>query len=311
MEVNLFASNLVTVIVPIFNEEETIRSFYAELRDVAKEIEIIFVDDGSTDKSADIISELSSKDMLVHPIYLARNCGHMAAITAGLDHANGDWIVTIDGDGQDSPNLIPRMIEKALLENADICYAVRLDRKNDSLKHRLFSPLFYKILEFSTQGNSPAQAADYRLMSRRVTEVLKLLPERNRIYRVICSELKFKGTQIHYSRNIREKGISKYSFVKLLKLAFQSFLATTGKPLRMVSFFSLFVGSLSTLIAFFAFLIRISTNSPAGWTSIILYLSVILVMQSLSFGIISEILLNLSADMRARPLYQVRRSENG
>jgi dolichol-phosphate mannosyltransferase len=268
--------------------------------------EIIIVNDGSNDKTQDIIQEKSAQYPSIRLINLAKNSGHMSALTAGLDHATGRWVVTLDGDGQDPPEMIPNMIELATSEAADICFMVRTDRKQDGLRHRIFSPLFYKVLSRATKGKAPLQAADFRLMSDRVLSELRKLPETNRIYRVITAELGFKSVTLEYSRNSRFAGESKYRFIRLAVLAIRSLIATSGAPLRWLSNFSIGIAGCAFLYSCFVFISGLFASGPPGWASLSLLLSTMLFIQALALAVISEFLLSILADVRKRPLYQVK-----
>jgi glycosyltransferase involved in cell wall biosynthesis len=297
-----------SVVVPVYNEEESISSTLSRIADSMKDVEfeILVVNDGSSDKTADIVYDIQKAIPQLKVLELARNSGHMSAITAGIDHAIGRWIVTIDGDGQDPPELIPKMIEYANENCADLCFMVRKDRKMDSFRHRLFSPLFYQMLSRATNGKAPLQAADFRLMSDRVVSVLKQLPETNRVYRVITPDLGFKSVEMEYSRNQREAGVSKYRFIKLTILAIRSLLATSGAPLRWLSSLSITVAGASFFYSFFVLISGIFGGGPPGWASLSLLMSLILFVQSLAMAVICEFLLSIMSDVRRRPLYQIR-----
>ena len=305
-----------SVVVPAYNEEEAIISTLEEISRTCKLIckenksyEVLVVDDGSTDQTVDMVKKYLVNDPNVKIIQLAENSGHMAAITAGLDHAKGQWVATLDADGQDPPTYLIDMFEAIKKTNADICFAVRSNRKSDPIRHRIFSPLFYLLLNKATSGNTPVQAADFRLMSYRVVNAIKELTETNRVYRVLVADLKFKTTRIEYQRNARIEGVSKYSFIKLASLAFNSFLATKGQPIRLLSLISLFVATSTLCLAISIFFIKILGNSPSGWASLALLLASILFFQSLSMFLISEVLLRISSDTRKRPIYQLFESK--
>jgi dolichol-phosphate mannosyltransferase len=297
-----------SVVVPVYNEEASILLTLERISDALQkfDFEILVVNDGSTDGTAFIIQGAAQRIPQVRVLELARNSGHMSAITAGIDSALGRWIVTIDGDGQDPPELIPSMITLAEANSADICFMIRKDRKQDSYRHRIFSPLFYHLLSRATGGSAPIQAADFRLMSDRVTTVLKQLPETNRVYRVITPDLKFKSVEMEYSRNQREAGESKYHFIKLSILAIRSLLATTGAPLRWLSISAIFVAGSSFFYSCFVLISGIIGSGPPGWASLSLLLSLILFVQALAMAVICEFLLSIMADVRKRPLYQFK-----
>ena len=299
-----------TVVLPMFNEEGAIESTINRIMKTIKPLnwtfEILIVNDGSTDRTLQIAESLRRDFGSINIIDLARNSGHMAALTAGLDLAKGRWVVTIDGDGQDPPELIPQMVAHVEENEADICFMVRRDRRQDSLRHRIFSPFFYRALSRATSGRAPIQAADFRLMSDRVVSVLRQLPETNRIYRVITPALGFKSVEIEYSRIQRANGESKYQFLKLIILATRSLIATSGAPLRWLSNLSVIVAGISLMYSIFVLMSGLLGSGPPGWASLSLLLSLILFVQALAMAVICEFLLSILADVRNRPLYQLK-----
>ena len=299
-----------TIVLPMFNEEGSIESTVNRIVNTIKPLnwtfEILIVNDGSTDRTLQIAETLQRDFESINIIDLARNSGHMAALTAGLDLAKGRWVVTIDGDGQDPPELIPQMVAHAEESEADICFMVRRDRRQDSLRHRIFSPFFYRALSRATSGMAPIQAADFRLMSDRVVSVIRKLPETNRIYRVITPALGFKSVEIEYSRIQRANGESKYQFFKLVTLATRSLIATSGAPLRWLSNLSVIIAGISFMYSVFVLMSGLLGSGPPGWASLSLLLSLILFVQALAMAVICEFLLSILADVRNRPLYQLK-----
>jgi len=299
-----------TIVLPMFNEEGSIESTVNRIVKTLKPLdwtfEILIVNDGSTDRTLQFAETLQKEFESINIIDLARNSGHMAALTAGLDLAKGRWVVTIDGDGQDPPELIPQMVASVIESEADICFMVRRDRRQDSLRHRIFSPFFYRALSKATSGMVPMQAADFRLMSDRVVSVLRELPETNRIYRVITPALGFKSVEIEYSRIQRAKGESKYQFFKLAILATRSLIATSGAPLRWLSNLSVIIAGISLMYSIFVLISGLLGSGPPGWASLSLLLSLILFVQALAMAVICEFLLSILADVRNRPLYQLK-----
>lgn len=299
-----------TVVLPMFNEEGSIESTVNRIVNTIKPLnwtfEILIVNDGSTDRTLQIAEALQREFESINIIDLARNSGHVAALTAGLDLAKGRWVVTIDGDGQDPPELIPQMVAHVVESEADICFMVRRDRRQDSLRHRIFSPFFYRALSRATSGRAPIQAADFRLMSDRVVSVLRKLPETNRIYRVITPALGFKSVEIEYSRIQRANGESKYHFFKLVILATRSLIATSGAPLRWLSNLSVIIAGISLMYSVFVLMSGLLGSGPPGWASLSLLLSLILFVQALAMAVICEFLLSILADVRNRPLYQLK-----
>ena len=303
----MFETSL-SVIIPAFNEEESIEEFLSVILGATRNIqklEIIVVDDGSTDATSQIVKKISKEDNRIRLFSLMTNSGHMAAITAGLQVCTGDWVLTIDADGQDDPHLIDEMLELCLKNDAQICFMSRVNRKNDPLRHRLFSPIFYKFLAASTGGNAPFQAADFRLMSKSVVEVLNKLPESNRVYRVLVPLLGFKSVTINYERKSREKGKSKYGFFQLAALGLRSMLATSGAPLRWISVLSIFFALISLFWTATALIQGVISNTIPGWASLAFMISLLFLFQAISTLVICEFLLILLSDLRKRPLYQL------
>ena len=298
-----------SVIIPAFNEEESIYDFLLTVvgaTNSIQKLEIVVVDDGSTDSTSQIVKSISREDDRIRLISLMTNSGHMAAITAGLQVCTGDWVLTIDADGQDDPNLITKMLESCINNNAQICFMSRVNRKNDPLRHRLFSPFFYKFLAASTGGNAPFQAADFRLMSRSVVEVLNKLPESNRVYRVLVPLLGFNSVTVNYERNSRKRGKSKYGFFQLASLGLRSILATSGAPLRWISTLSIFFALVSFFWATAALVQGMISNTIPGWASLAFMISLLFLFQAISTLVICEFLLILLSDLRKRPLYQMK-----
>ena len=300
--------NLLSVVMPAYNEAESLSLLIPRVVDCIKGLgnyEILVVDDASTDETAEITISFAKKNRNIKLLQLASNSGHMAALTAGLEHCSGKWVVTLDSDGQDPPELIPEMLSRCIETNSEICFMVRKNRRNDPLRHRVFSPLFYALLKRATRSKTPLQAADFRLMSRRVVEVLNMLPETNKVYRVLVANLGFSSTQLTYSRSQRESGHSKYGFLSLVKLASKSFLSTTGAPLRWLSYFSLLSAIMALSLSGFSVARGILAKDIPGWSPTIFLISILMTMQALSFGILSEFLLIALSDIRKRPTYQL------
>jgi len=300
-----------SIVIPAYNEEDGIAHFIDSVTSVPfnfSSIEILVIDDGSKDRTSEIVSEIASNNPSIKLIRLARNSGHMAALTAGFEICTGDWVVTIDADGQDDPALIPAMYQECLMSNSDICYMQRSDRRQDPLRHRIFSPLFYRLVSSFTKGQSPYQAADFRLVSKRVVDVLKTLPEVNKVYRILIPALGFKSSTLYYYRRARTKGKSKYGFGALASLGLRSVLATSGAPLRWVSLFSIGGALLGTFISVIALLKGIFANTIPGWSSLAVLISILFTFQAITSFVICEFLLVLLGDTRRRPLFQIEQS---
>ena len=302
-----------SVVIPVHNEEEGILDFCDEIfsvLDATKSLdsdwEVIVVDDGSSDKTNDLLTKLKTKDSRMKVLNLARNSGHMAALSAGLVFSQGEWVVTMDGDGQDPPEVIPRMIKAAQESESEICFAQRMDRLQDPIRHRFFSPTFYALLRRATRNRAVLQAADFRLMSRRVVQTVNLLPEPEKVYRVLVPTLGFKSCHVSYSRRKRKYGDSKYSFVKLVWLARDSLIATSGAPLRWASSALLLTAFASLIYGVYEVLVGLNGSGPQGWASLSLVVSAFATAQALTLAIVCEYLLAITSIARQRPTYQIK-----
>lgn len=301
-----------SLVVPAFNEQSSVEKFLKdcfELKSFFYELEVIFVNDGSTDLTHKIVENLSTRYQGLILLNLAVNSGHMAALTAGLERATGDWIATLDADGQDDPNHIVAMHKLCITSNADVCFTQRVNRKKDSVTHRFFSPLFYKLLVLATNNKAIYQSGDFRLISKRVLDSLKSLPEVNRVYRVIIPSLGYKSVTYRYERNFRSAGESKYNFRKLLTLGFKSMLASSGAPLRWSSYLAVISSVVALTISFVAIIQGVFYRDIPGWASLTLIISLMFLVQSITNLVISEFILVLLSDLRKRPLYQLSRDE--
>lgn len=313
-----------SIIIPIHNEESAIPRLYQEILESINDIkekkvfggknentkvEIIFIDDCSTDRSRRVIQEIAKDDSRIVLVKLAQNAGHMSAISAGLEIAKGRWVATIDGDGQDPPKLITQMLEACQRDGAEICIARRENRHQDGLRHRVYSPIFYRLLNKATSGRLPIQGADFRLMSDRVVKALNDLPEREKIYRVLVVSMGFKFTEVMYNRRIRESGESKYKIIKLFFLARDSFIATSGSPLRWLSSLLLIFALITFVFSLVALTLGLIGEGPKGWASIAVVLSTFVCIQSFTLAVICEYLLSTISIVRQRPKYQIENSD--
>ena len=239
---------LYSVIVHVFNEEEVILETYNRLKgvmDALKEsYEIIFVNDGSRDKTSFIIGQLCKMDQNTKLIDFSRNFGHQTAITAGMDYSEGDAVVVIDADLQDPPEVIPGMISK-WKEGYDVVYGKRIERKGDSIFKKITAKLFYRFLKKMTDVDIPVDTGDFRLIDRKVCETLKTVRERNRYVRGTISWLGFRQTGIEFVRDKRFAGKTKYLLKKMLKFAFDAITSFSYKPLKLASYVGLLLSAIS------------------------------------------------------------------
>jgi glycosyltransferase involved in cell wall biosynthesis len=298
-----------SVVIPIFNEEETLEKLYERLRaaleKTAESFEVVFVNDGSRDASERMLVEFHRRDPRFKSIHFSRNFGHQTALTCGLDHARGRAVVAMDGDLQDPPEVLPDLLAR-WREGYDVVYAVRQKRKEGVLKRTAYKG-FYWLLRRVSYLDIPLDSGDFSLIDRRVIDILKQMPERNRFVRGLRTWAGFRQIGYEYAREARFAGESKYSLGKLMKLAFDGLVSYSYVPLRLVSNVGMLV-SLSSLVYMGYLLVsRLFGGTPiAGWTSTVVILLVLGGVQLLSLGVIGEYVGRIFEEVKHRPHYVVR-----
>lgn len=304
-----------SVIVPMYNEEAVIPETYRRLNQVMENFgesyEIIFINDGSRDKTGGMLSELCKGDYHIKLIDFARNFGHQMAITAGMDYAVGDSMVIIDGDLQDPPELIPEMV-KIWRSGYDVVYGKRKTRQGETFFKKFTARAFYRTLRNMTDVDIPVDTGDFRLIDRRVCEALKQLPERSRYVRGLMSWVGFKQTAIEFERSERFAGETKYPLKKMLKLAMDGIMSFSYKPLK----FSSYLGTIISFISFIYLIIVLFQklffpgSAQSGWASLIavslFFNGIILLM----LGIIGEYIGRIYDEAKGRPLYVISELRN-
>lgn len=296
-----------SIVVPVYNEEDVLPSFYDRLRLVLDSlddpIEVIFVNDGSADRSLALLKGFHASDKRVRIVSLSRNFGHQAAITAGLAHARGDSVAVLDADLQDPPELLPRFF-KMLGEGWDVIYGIRKDRKEGAPK-RLAYFVFYRLLRKMADIHTPLDSGDFCAMSRRVVDHLNGLPEADRFVRGLRAWLGFRQTGVPYERDARFSGKPKYTFVKLLKLSLDGLVSFSYVPLRLIFVAGLII-SLMSLLAILVVLYRyLFTRYVPGYTSLAILLLFFGGVQLLTLGIIGEYVGRVFQQVKSRPLFVV------
>ena len=296
----------ISIILPVYNEEENIQPIYervtAVLQKLTKAYEIIFVNDGSRDRTAELLITLQKKDTYVRVLTFTRNFGHQAAVTAGLDHCTGDYVAILDADLQDPPEVLPEFLKK-LEDGYDVVYAIRTSRKENFFKRVAYSG-FYRLLKAVSNIDIPLDSGDFCVMTRRVVLTMRKLPERNRFVRGIRSWVGFKQTGLAYERAERHAGNSKYTFRKLLQLATDGILSFSYIPLRLMTFGGLFAFFMSIVGVFVALYLRLFTRTfvPGFATTVMLLMfSGGLIM--LGLGIIGEYIARIYDEVKQRPPY--------
>jgi dolichol-phosphate mannosyltransferase len=312
----------VSVVVPCFNEQEVISFTHQRLVDVLQsrddfELEIVYVDDGSSDDTPRILTRLSETCDRVTVVTLTRNFGHQAAVTAGLQHAAGDAVVVIDADLQDPPEVILRMIE-IWRAGHDVVYGIRTKRRETFLK-RGFYTAFYRLLRSLSNIEVPIDSGDFALLDRRAVDLVNLLPERVRFVRGLRTWIGLTQIGLPYERPARMAGQSKYSMSDLIKLAADGILSLSSKPLSVIFTLGV-ISSLGSVLGFILYLvaalsgIQIFGRSPTdvpGFTSIILLLFLLSGIQLVSIGLIGAYIGRVYDETKGRPTYLVREIKRG
>jgi dolichol-phosphate mannosyltransferase len=303
-----------SIIVPVYNEEAVINETYHRLKQVMDSLgesyELLFINDGSQDKTAELIGALAAEDESVKLLDFSRNFGHQIAITAGMDYARGDAVVIIDADLQDPPELIPRMVEK-WKEGYEVVYAKRTKRKGETLFKKWTAALFYRTLRAATEVDIPLDTGDFRLMDRKVCEAMRSIREKNRFVRGLVSWVGFRQTAVEYVRDERFAGETKYPLKKMLRFSMDGITSFSYKPLKLATYlgflvsFSSFVYLIVTL-----FLKLFSTSTVAGWASIIACLLLLNGVILIILGIIGEYIGRIYDETKNRPLYLLRATKN-
>lgn len=300
----------VSVVIPCYNEQDNIGNIYSKLTEVLscyEQYELLFVDDGSSDLTLQKIIALAETDPRVHYLSLSRNFGHQQALKAGLDHASGDCVISLDADLQHPPSLIPELIEK-WQQGYDVVNTIRGELKSLPLLKRITSGLFYKSINRLSSVEINAGMADFRLLDRKVVDALKHFNENYLFLRGLIPWLGFNQTAVNFQPAERNSGTTKYRFSRMLKLGLDGVTSFSNKPL----YLSIFIGSLIAAIAFlyglYAVYIHFFTeNALPGWTSITASVLFIGGIQLIMLGIIGIYLGKLFIENKRRPNYLINR----
>lgn len=301
----------VSVAVPVLNEEEIVHELIRRLDGVLTNLpggphEMVFVDDGSTDGTIEVLESEAAIDPRIVVLELSRNFGHQAAITAALDHVTGDVVVVMDGDLQDAPEVIPLFLDK-YNDGYDVVYALRKTRE-EPIWLRACYRCFYLILASLSNIKLPVDAGDFGLLSKRVVSELRRAPERHRYLRGLRAWAGFRQIGIPVERSERAAGKSKYSLAKLLRLAFDGFFAFTVIPLRMATILGLMAIFFSSLFALYSLYARlVEDRSPQGFTALILVITFLSGVNLLFMGVVGEYVGRVYEEVKGRPLYIVKR----
>ena len=299
-----------SIVAPIYNEIDSLQQLYIRIKEVmdanGEPWELVLVDDGSTDGSTDKIRELAEIDSKVRPIIFARNFGHQIAITAGWDYSRGEAVVIIDGDLQDPPEIILDMARK-WKEGYEVVYAVRAEREGESWFKKLTASIFYRLIYLITDVKIPVDTGDFRLMDRKVVDVLKQMRERHRFPRGMSAWVGFRQIGVEYKRAPRYAGLTKYPFNKMLRLALNAITSFSYFPLQVATFFGFFSAGLSILaIPLVIYLRMAGIPQFTGQATTLIAVLFLGGVQLISLGILGEYIGRLYDEAKGRPLYIVR-----
>ncbi|MEP7137661.1 MAG: glycosyltransferase family 2 protein [Chloroflexota bacterium] len=299
-----------SIIAPIFNEKENLPELQRRVSEVMDSTgepwELILVDDGSTDGSTESIRDLAKKDDHIRPIVFARNFGHQVAVTAGLDYSRGDAVVIIDADLQDPPELILEMIKK-WKEGNEVVFAVRAEREGESWFKLLTASLFYRIIYRITDVKIPLDTGDFRLMDRKVVNVMNQMRERHRFLRGMSAWVGFKQVGVEYKRAARVAGETKYPLRKMFRLAINAVTGFSYFPLQVATYFGFGSAGIAIVAIPVVVYMRI-TGSQAffGQASTLIAVLFLGGVQLISLGVLGEYIGRLYDEAKGRPLYIVR-----
>ncbi|MCP5405168.1 MAG: glycosyltransferase family 2 protein [Pseudomonadaceae bacterium] len=305
------SAKLVSVVVPCYNEEEVIAATLKELAGFMKQnprydFEVVLVDDGSKDRTLEMLRAAARKDARLKVVSFARNFGHQFAVTAGIDAAAGDAVVLIDADLQDPPEVVAEMLAK-WEEGYDVVYGVRRSREGESAFKLATARAFYRVLNGLSEVPIPLDVGDFRLMARPVVEVLAAMPERHRFIRGMVAWAGFRQYALPYDRKRRVAGVSKYPLLKMIRFAKDGILSFSSRPLQVATS----LGSMASFVALlgivYALVLRIFTSTwVEGWTALMIAVLFMGGVQLLCLGIIGEYIGRIYEQGKGRPLYVVR-----
>jgi polyisoprenyl-phosphate glycosyltransferase len=296
-----------SLVIPIYNEESTIPALYQRVSTVMDELddtsELIFINDGSQDRSLELLRELYDRDERVVYLSLARNFGHQIAVTAGLNYVRGAAIIVLDGDLQDPPELIPDLLA-LWRQGYQVVYAQRTKRVQEGWFKRLCAYVFYRILKHLADVDIPTDTGDFCLMDRQVVDLLNQMPERNRYLRGLRAWVGFNQIAIEFDRNARYGGAVKYTFAKSLALAIDGLVSFSSVPLRLSTYLGLCSAFLAIVMAILVLYWRVFTSSTlTGFATIAIAIFFLGAVQLISIGILGEYIGRIYEEVKHRPLY--------
>lgn len=306
----------ISIIIPAYNEEEVAQECYNRLEEVLNKLnnyenEIIFINDGSKDKTLEILTKLANQNENVKIVSFSRNFGHQAAVTAGLKYVTGDVILIIDADLQDPPELLPEML-KLWEEGNEVIYGERKIREGESRFKLFTAKMFYKTLNALSDVEIPKNTGDFRLVDRKVVDTINSLPEHNKFLRGLFSWVGYRQYAFKYERKERFAGKTKYPLKKMLKLAADGIIGFSTKPLKILGglgFISIIISFIILIYSLLSFAFEWN-NLEAGWTSIMVSITFFAGVQLLSIWVLSEYIGRIYDETKNRPQYIVDKTIN-
>jgi len=308
------ARPVLSIVIPVLNEEAVIgelsRRVVEFLGQVGVTWEVVFIDDGSTDRSREMLKALCVSDHRFKLVALSRNFGHQLAITAGLDYASGEAVVVMDADLQDPPEVVSEMLAR-YREGFEVVYGVRRKRHDETWFKRATASTFYRVLRAMVGVPIPVDAGDFRLMSRRVVIALRSLRETHRFVRGMVAWIGFRQTAVHYDRAGRHAGVTHYPLRKMLRFAIDAITSFSPVPLRLATYLGVFAGCVGVATAIWAAWAKLSgAFAVPGWTTVMLAVSLASSAQLLMTGILGEYVGRIYEEVKRRPLYLVADAVN-
>lgn len=305
---------LLSVVVPVFNEEQVLPAFHERATEIfgaipELEYELIFVDDGSSDGSYEALTALAERDSRLRVLKFSRNFGHQIAITAGIDHARGDAVVVMDADLQDPPEVVARMVEK-WREGYDVVYAERAVRVGESRAKLWTASVFYRLLTRLVDIRIPVDVGDFRLMSRRATNELRRLREKDRFVRGLVSWIGFRQTPVRYERAARYAGETKYPLRKMLKFALDGITSFSTVPLKLATWLGYAASGFAFLYLLSVFIQKLAGITVDGWATIMVAVTFLGGVQLICLGILGEYIGRIFNEIKPRPMYVVEERLN-
>ena len=306
----------ISIVIPMYYEEEVAEECYQRISNTLKKLdnydyELIFINDGSQDKTQEILENIAKQDKKAKIITFSRNFGHQCAVTAGIKYVTGDCVVIIDADLQDPPEVIPEML-KLWEQGNEVIYGKRKSRKGESKFKLLSAKMFYRTLDALSDVKIPMDTGDFRLVDRKVIDVINSMPEHNKFLRGLYSWVGFKQIPYEYERQERYAGKTKYPLKKMLKLASDGIISISTKPLKLVGYLGIITIVISIALLIYTLISYIFSlnNLTAGWTSIMVAITLFSGVQLVSIWLISEYIARIYDETKNRPQYIIRDTIN-